>query len=178
MFLFRAERGFPRDALKSALSDHSERVEAVDRGSHGGGASSDHELVVGEQLLASARIAHVELVARDVDSKCGRVEAESHACRLKVGDTAVGEVAPVGDVPGDVVGDSADGEVRVGVPEQDVDLTREVKLASAERGADAGVASADDDDPAQTSSFTRVSSCAGTALPVDETEARSLRMNW
>ena len=50
------------------------------------------------------------------------------------------------DLAGDVVGDAADREVRVGVGDDDGDLAAGVELAGAQRGADAGVAAADRDE--------------------------------
>ena len=61
----------------------------------------------------------------------------------------MGKMAPVRDVSRDVVGDPADGEVRIGVGEHDVDSAVIVEFANAEGGADARVAAADDDDPTQ-----------------------------
>ena len=74
------------------------------------------------------------------------VQAELHAGGFEVGVGAVGEVAPVGDLAGDVVGDAADGEVRVGVGDDDGDVGRGVEFAGAQGGADAGVAAADGDE--------------------------------
>jgi hypothetical protein len=52
----------------------------------------------------------------------------------------------VGDFSGDVVGDAADGEVRVGVGDDHGDLGGGVELAGPQRRADAGIAAADGDD--------------------------------
>ncbi len=60
----------------------------------------------------------------------------------------MGETPPVEDVARDVVGDATDREVGVGVREHDVDLARGIEFADAQGGTDAGVASADNDDPA------------------------------
>jgi len=51
----------------------------------------------------------------------------------------------VGDFAGDVVRDPADGEVRVGVGDDDRHVSGGVELTGAERGADTGVAAADGD---------------------------------
>ena len=85
----------------------------------------------------------MDVVGVGVDSAGDGVEPQRHAGRFEVGDGAVGEVAPVGDLAGDVVGDAADREVRVGVGDDDGDLGGRVELPGAQRGADAGVAAAD-----------------------------------
>ena len=56
----------------------------------------------------------------------------SQAGRLEVGAGAVGQVAPVGDLAGDVVGDAADGEVGVGVGDHQGDLDGRVEFAGAQ----------------------------------------------
>ena len=76
---------------------------------------------------------------RAVVSSRSRVPAAS-----RLGDAAVGQVAPVGDLAGQVVGDAADGEVRVGVFEDYGDIGGRVELAGAQGGADR-VAAADHD---------------------------------
>ena len=65
---------------------------------------------------------------------------------FQVGDGAVGEVAPARDLTGDVVGDAADGEVRVGVRYHDGHLRAGIYFAGAQRCADPGVAAADRND--------------------------------
>src|SRR5438067_1305012 len=57
----------------------------------------------------------------------------------------MGQVAPVGDLAGDVVGDAADGEVRVGVLQDHGNLGARVQLAGPQGRADARVAAADHD---------------------------------
>ena len=56
---------------------------------------------------------------------------------------AVGEGLPGLHFAGEVVGDAADGEVRVGVRDHDGDVDGGVEFAGAQGGGDAGVASAD-----------------------------------
>ena len=63
-----------------------------------------------------------QLAALDVDAPGDGVKAKAHAGRFQVGDAPVGQVAPVGDLARDVVGDAADGEVRVGVGHDHGDL--------------------------------------------------------
>ena len=77
-----------------------------------------------------------------------RVEVQPHPGCFEVGDGAVGEISPVRNVAREVVGDTADGEVGVGVGEDDIDLAGWVEFADPEGCADPGVASADNDDPA------------------------------
>ena len=107
------------------------------------GPGPDHELVVGDLVLDPGLVDHMEPVAGDVDLGGQRVEAHLHPGRLEVVECAVRQVAPVGDLTRDVVGDAADGEVGVGVGHDDGDLGRRVELACPQGGADAGVAAAD-----------------------------------
>jgi hypothetical protein len=81
----------------------------------------------------------------DVDAGGGGVQPQLHAGRFQVGVGAVGEVAPVGDLAGDVVRDAANAEVGVGVGDDDGDVAAGVEFARAQRGGDAGVAAADGD---------------------------------
>ena len=163
------------DAVRDA--ERIGAVEPVDRRPDGRRSGADDELVVLDRFLAAARVPDVQLAALDVDAARGRVQAQSHAGRLERRDVAVSEVAPVRHVAGDVVGDPADREVRIGVSEHDLDVAFAVELANAEGGADAGVASSHDDDPAQTSSFSRASRSAGAGPTVDGAEG-SLLMSW
>lgn len=57
----------------------------------------------------------VEGVLGDVDTCGAGVGEHAHAGGGQVVGGAAGQVGPVGDLPGDVVRDTADGEVRVGV---------------------------------------------------------------
>ena len=122
-----------------------QRGEPGDRRADRDRAGPDDQLVVGDQVLGPVRAGDEELVAGGVDAAGGGVQPQPHPGRLQVGDGAVGEVAPVRDLAGDVVGDAADGEVRVGVGHHHGDIGARVDLAGAERGADAGVAPADGD---------------------------------
>jgi hypothetical protein len=79
------------------------------------GAGADDELVVAEQFLATRGGGDQELASGYVDPPGGGVGPQPHPGGFEVGEGAVGQVAPVGDLAGDVVGDAADGEVRVGV---------------------------------------------------------------
>ena len=123
----------------------AELVQAADRGPDRDGAGADDELVVADQLVGAAGGGDQELAGGDVDAAGGGVQPQPHPGGLQVGGGAVGEVAPVGDLAGDVVGDAADGEVRVGVRDDHADVGGRVELAGAQRGADPGVAAADHD---------------------------------
>ena len=123
----------------------AQRLQAADRGADRHRASTDDQLVVSKQLLMPAGAGDEELAASDVDPAGGGVQPQPHPGGFQVGGGAVGEVTPVGDLPGDVVGDAADREVRVGVRDDDADLGAGVELAGAQRGADPGVAAADHD---------------------------------
>jgi hypothetical protein len=54
-------------------------------------------------------------MALDVDSEGALVQPELDAAVLDLADAAMGERTPIGHLAGDVVGDAADREVRVGV---------------------------------------------------------------
>jgi len=96
-----------------------EGVEAFDGRADGDGSGADDELVVVDEVVAAVGVADGEALSGDVDRECPGVQAQLHAGGFEVGVGAVGEVAPVGDLAGDVVGDPADGEVRVGVGHDD-----------------------------------------------------------
>ena len=130
----------PIECSRCTPSAGPSAVEPGDRRADRDRAGADDQLVVGDQLLGPVRAGDQELAARDVDAAGGGVQPQPHPGRLQVGDGAVGEVAPVGDLAGDVVGDAADGEVGVGVGHHHGDLGARVDLAGAQRGADAGVA--------------------------------------
>ena len=107
---------------------------------------ADDQLVVGQEFLVALAVGDEELAALDVDATGHRVEAKLHAGRFEVGDGPMRQVAPVGDLTRDVIGDPADGEVRVGVGHHHGDFGAGVELAGPQRGADAGVASSDGND--------------------------------
>lgn len=101
---------------------------------------------MGQFADPAVRAAHHQPSVGDVDGGGEGVGADLHAGGLEVVEGAVGEIAPVADFAGDVVGDAADGEVRVGVGHHHGDLAVRVEFAGAERRADAGVTAADGDD--------------------------------
>ena len=74
------------------------------------------------------------------------LQQELDARVLQLRHASVRQRAPVGDVAGEVVGQPADREVRVGVGQQHRHLHGGVELTRAEGGADPGVAAADDQD--------------------------------
>ena len=123
-----------------------ELVQPADRRTHRDRAGADDQLVVGNDVLGAVRPGDGQLAAFHVDPAGGGVQPQPHPGGLQVGGGAVGEVAPVGDLAGDVVRDAADGEVRVGVRGHHGDLRARVDLAGTQRGADPGVAAADGDD--------------------------------
>ena len=118
-------------------------AQALDRGLDRDRASANKQFVVRDQLLGPGEIGDQELAVGDLDAAGRGVQAQLHAGCLEVGDRAVGEVAPVGDLAGDVVRDPADGEVGVGVGDDHRHLGCAVELAGPQRGADARVAAAD-----------------------------------
>ena len=123
----------------------AESVQAADRGPDRDRAGADDQLVVGEQFLMAAGAGDEELAAADVDPAGGGVQPQAHPGGLQVGGGAVGQVAPVRHLAGDVVGDAADREVREGVRDDHADLGAGVELAGPQRGAYPGVAAADHD---------------------------------
>ena len=94
----------------------AECVEAVDGRPDGHGAGADDQLVVVDAPFAAVggRGRRGCWPATSMRGGAG-VQPQLHPGRFEVGVGAVGEVAPVGDLAGHVVGDAADGEVRVGV---------------------------------------------------------------
>lgn len=121
----------------------AEGVESGDRGTHGPGAGADHQRVVVDQGGGVVGSDGLELTGVDVDAGGARVEQQVQARGLQVGAGAVCQVVPVSDLAGDVVGDPADGEVRVGVGHHDGDLGRRVEFAGTQPRGDAGIAAAD-----------------------------------
>src|SRR5262249_264672 len=85
----------------------------------------------------------VQLAGGHIDLAGRGVQPQPHPGRLQVGVGSVREVAPVGHLAGDVVGDAADGEVGVGVGGHHGELHARVDLAGPQRGADPRVASPD-----------------------------------
>ena len=123
----------------------AQHLQATDRRADRHRAGTDDQLVVSEQLFMPLGAGDEELAARDVDPAGGSVQPEVHPGGFQVCGGAVGEVAPVRHLPGDVVGDAADREVRVGVRDDHADLGAGVELAGPQRGADPRVAAADHD---------------------------------
>ena len=109
------------------------------------GAGAHHQPVIGQSLLAAVGVAQPDPMVGHVDAGHRGVQPEAHAGGLQIGVAAVGQVAPVGHLPGDVVGDAADGEVRVGVGHHHRHLHGGVELSGSQGGRDAGVGSADGD---------------------------------
>ncbi len=106
------------------------------------GAGADDQLVVAQQLLPTGA-GHQQLAAGHVDPLRGGVQPQHHPGGFQVRYGAVGQVAPVRHLAGDVVGDAADGEVRVAVGGHHGHLGARVHFPRPQRGADAGVAAAD-----------------------------------
>ena len=85
-------------------------------GRHRDGAGADDQLVVAEQLLAVPSAVVISSlrpgtsIRRAVVSSRSRIPAASRSAMVRWA-----RLLPVGDLAGDVVGDAADREVRVGV---------------------------------------------------------------
>ena len=75
------------------------------------------------------------------------VKQQLHTGRLQVIDAAMGELAPVRHLAGDVVRDAANAEVGIAVGDQDRHVSARVELAGTASRFDACVAAPDDDQP-------------------------------
>jgi len=106
-------------------------VEAGDRRPDRQSTGADNQLVVVQEGLAAVRVTQQQPTAGDVDVGGEGVQPQPHSGRLEVGVGTVREVAPVPDLPGHVVRDAADGEVRVGVGDHHGHLSGRVQLAGA-----------------------------------------------
>lgn len=122
--------------------------EAVDRRSGADRSGTHDQCVVGQLGGCTGRVEDVEGVLIDVDRRRAGIGEYAHAGGGQIGRGAMGEVAPMGDLPGDVIGDAANGEVRIGVSDNDGDLRARVEFADTQRSADSGVTTADRDDVA------------------------------
>jgi hypothetical protein len=98
-------------------------------------------------VLRGGRVGDGDLLGGRVDGVGGVVQQQLQPGGLKVGAGAMGQRPPVGHVAGQIVGQPADGEVRVGVGDQQGHLDRWVEFAGPEPGADPGVAAADHHQP-------------------------------
>ena len=119
--------------------------QAADRGPDRDRAGTDDQLVVAEQFLLAAGGGDQELAAGHVDAPGSGIQPQPHSRGFQVGEAAVGQVAPVSDLTGEVVGDAADREVRVGVFQDHRDIGGRVQLAGPQGRADPRVAAADHD---------------------------------
>ena len=129
------------------------RVEAVDRRANGNCAGPDDQAVVVEELVLAGSIGDEHLLPFDLDAPGPGVQSQLQAGLFEVGDRAMGEAWPVGDLAGEVVGDAADREVRITVGDDDCHLAVWVELACTQGGADSGVAASDDQKPRHASSL-------------------------
>ncbi|SKZ13978.1 Uncharacterised protein [Mycobacteroides abscessus subsp. abscessus] len=128
------------------------RAESVGSGQAGDGwagrdgAGAHDQGVVGQLLRVAVWVKDIKGVGRGVDGGGAGAGQDPHAGGGQVGGGAVRQVRPVGDFPGDVVRDPADGEVRVVVGDHDGDVGGGVEFTDAQGGADPGVAAADRND--------------------------------
>src|SRR2546422_516631 len=77
-------------------------------------AGADDQLVVTQRFDAAVRVADLDRPPGRVDPLGVGVQPQAQSGLFQVGAGAVGQVAPVGYLAGDVVRDAADGEVGVG----------------------------------------------------------------
>lgn len=122
--------------------------EAVDRWAGADRAGAHDQGVIGQFGGGPGGIENVQGVLGDVDFGGAGVGEYPHAGGGQVLGGAMRQVGPVRDFPGDVVRDAADGEVGVGVGDDDGHLGAGVEFTDAQGGADSGVAAADGDDMA------------------------------
>ena len=118
-------------------------VQAGDRRPDRPGAGADHQPVVRQGLVPAVGMAQPDTMLGHIDPGDRRVQAEAHAGILQLGGAAVGQVAPVGHLSGDVVRDATDGEIRVGVGHHHRHRGVGVELPGSQGGRDARVRSAD-----------------------------------
>ena len=123
--------------------DSTELVQAVDRRTDRKGARPNDQRDVLKKLRHALTPAEAYLVPGHVDVGHQGVQEEPHPCRFEVGAAAVGEVAPVAHLTGDVVRDAADREVRIGVGHDHGDLDQRIQLPHPQRGGDTRVTTAD-----------------------------------
>ena len=123
----------------------SEAVQAADRRAHRDCPRADDELVVTDHVLGAVGGRDKQAAAGNIDPARRGVQPQGHPGGFQVGDGAVGEIAPVRDVAGDVVRDPADREVGERVGQHHGYLGRGIDLACTQRGADARIAAADHD---------------------------------
>jgi hypothetical protein len=182
------DRGALRSTREGRVEDEAvaDRVQLVDPFALNAGHSWPHRLGAGRddqrlvaQLLLTPISSDRDCARVGVDPFCGVLEQQLNPCLLEFVECSVSERVPVGNLAGEEVGQPADREVRIAVGEQHRDLDAGIDFAGAQGGADAGVAAADDEKTAQTSSSSRTSpsfNSSGLVLTVDR--FGSSRMNW
>jgi hypothetical protein len=98
----------------------------------GGSCSGGHdEPVVADRFLISVGLGHRDRVRIGVDAGGKGAQSQGESGCFEVGLGAVGEVVPVGHVAGEVVGDAADGVVRVVIGDDNRDVSVRVELSGA-----------------------------------------------
>ena len=131
-------------------------------------AGADHELVVVEPVRYPVLVSDGDALPGNVDRCRGGVQPQPHPGGFQVRVRSVGQVSPVLDFTGDVVGNAADGEVRIGVCDNNGDVAGVVELASAQRGRDTRIAATDGNQTHQDVAFTigrRAPGCGTTTSP-------------
>jgi hypothetical protein len=167
---------------------HPGQVQAVDRGADRDGAGPDDELVIA-QLALAVLAGDGDLLSGGVDRAGGVIQQELEAGLFQVGGGAVGQIPPVTDVAGQVVGQPADGEVGEGVGHDHGGLGRGVEFAGPQGGRDAGVAAPDHQQPhpdllrsapllGQAPAGTRSSRSCWTRLSMSSRMRRTTSTGW
>jgi hypothetical protein len=110
---------------------HPVQLQAVDRGTHRDRTGADDEPVIAQQPLATVRLGDGDLLAGWVDGSGGVVKEQLDAGLFQVACGAMGQVAPVGHVTRQVVGQPTDGEVGESIGDDHGGLNRWVQLAGA-----------------------------------------------
>jgi len=124
---------------------HPVQVQPVDRGADRDRPGGHHQPVIGQRPPAAIpTVGDGDLLAGRLDRSGGVVQPQLDTGLFQVGGGAVSQVAPVGHVAREVVGQPTDGEVGIGVGHNHGDLDSRVELAGSQRSCDAAVAAPDD----------------------------------
>jgi hypothetical protein len=126
-------------------ADRARAGQTPDRRADADRARPDHQGVIAHLPGAPVRPGQLQAPPLDVDAGGAGVQAQADPGGLQIGTGAVGQLTPIRYVTADVVGDTADGEVRVRVGHHHGDLDPGIEFTGSERGTDPGVAAAHGD---------------------------------
>lgn len=126
---------------------HAVELQSRDRRTLGHGSRGQDQRVVLEADGRAGRVMRQDRSVVGVDADDMVLDMDVDAGGLDLRQRAVGEVGGIGDLAADQVGQPADRVVRPAVRQQQVDPRAGIDFAGAQRGADARIAAADDDQP-------------------------------